>query len=70
MRARELIRIGRDIRIWQEDDSPYQKIAEILNGGGASSARVGIDGSVRFFVFDRVRTAAPKADYVSAGDGA
>src|SRR5580658_8829701 len=50
MRARELIRIGSDIRVWQEDESPYGKIAEILN----SKARVGIDASVRFFVFDKV----------------
>ena len=62
MRARELIHVGSDIRVWQEDDSPYQKIAEILNG----AARVGMDGSVRFFVFDKVRKEAPKADYVSA----
>jgi Xaa-Pro dipeptidase len=62
MRARELIRIGNDIRVWQEDESPYGEIAEILNG----KARVGIDASVRFFVFDKVRTEAPKTDYVSA----
>jgi Xaa-Pro dipeptidase len=62
MRARELIRIGADIRIWQEDESPHQKIAEILNG----KSRVGVDGSVRFFVFDKVRQQAPKVDYVSA----
>jgi Xaa-Pro dipeptidase len=64
MRARELIHVGSDIQIWQEDDSPFQKIADILKSEGA--ARVGIDGSVRFFVFDKVRAGAPKADYVSA----
>lgn len=62
MRARELIRIGADIRIWQEDESPHQKIAEIIAG----KTRVGFDGSVRFFVFDKVRQQAPKIDYVSA----
>jgi Xaa-Pro dipeptidase len=62
MRARELIRVGADIRIWQEDESPHQKIAEILGG----KSRVGIDGSVRFFVFDKVRQQAPKTEYVSA----
>jgi Xaa-Pro dipeptidase len=66
MRARELIHVGTDIRVWQEDDSPFQKIAEILKEREASTARVGVDGSVRFFVFDGVRTKAPKADYVSA----
>jgi Xaa-Pro dipeptidase len=61
MRARELIRIGADIRIWQEDESPFARIAETLK----DKTRVGIDGSVRFFVFDNVRKEAPKPDYVS-----
>src|SRR5215471_829860 len=30
MRARELIKVGQDIRVWQEDESPYQRIAEVL----------------------------------------
>lgn len=29
-RARELIKFGTDIRTWQEDDSPYRAIAQIL----------------------------------------
>ena len=30
-RAREVIRFGADIRTWQEDESPYRRIAQILN---------------------------------------
>src|SRR5271170_7073888 len=30
MRARELIHPGTDIRIWQEDESPYERVAQIL----------------------------------------
>jgi len=66
MRARELIHAGDDIRIWQEDESPYQRIAEILKDRGVASGRVGMEESLRFFVFDGVRKAAPKVDYVSA----
>jgi len=43
MRARELIHVGDDIRIWQEDESPYQKVAQVLRDRGVSSGRVGID---------------------------
>lgn len=53
MRARELIHIGGDIRIWQEDESPYQKIIEALKDRGVASGRVGIDETARFFVLDR-----------------
>jgi Xaa-Pro dipeptidase len=66
MRARELIHVGNDIRIWQEDESPYQRIAQALKDRGVISGRVGIDASARFFVFDGVRKLAPKLEYVSA----
>ena len=66
MRARELIHVGDDIRIWQEDESPYQRVVEILKDRGVTSGRVGIDETARFFVFDGIRKLAPKLDYVSA----
>ena len=66
VRARELIHVGDDIRIWQEDESPYQQIAQALKDRGVTSGRVGIDDSARFFVFDGIRKLAPKLDYVSA----
>ena len=66
MRARELIHVGDDIRIWQEDESPYQRIAQALKDRGVTSGRVGIDDSARFFVFDGIRKLAPGLHYVSA----
>lgn len=65
MRARELIHAG-DIRIWQEDESPYQRIVQGLKDRGVFSGRVGIDEAARFFVFDGIRKLAPKLDYVGA----
>src|SRR6202162_3602021 len=50
MRARELIHVGDDIRIWQEDESPYRQIAQALKDRGVTSGRVGLDDSARFFV--------------------
>jgi Xaa-Pro dipeptidase len=66
MRARELIRPGSDIRIWQEDESPYERVAQALKDRGVATGRVGMDDAARFFVFDGVRKQAPKLDYVSA----
>src|SRR5450631_1251594 len=69
MRARELIKVGEDIRVWQEDESPYQRVAGILKDRGVALGRVGMEDSVRFFVFDGVRQASrqtPKLEYVSA----
>jgi len=70
MRARELIQLGNDdIRVWQEDESPYARLVDGLKDRGAGSppSRVGIDEAARFFVFDGIRKLAPKLDYVGAG---
>jgi Xaa-Pro dipeptidase len=65
MRARELIRQGKDdIRVWQEDESPYQLIVDGLKARGVTAGRVGIDDAARFFVYDGIRKLAPKLDYV------
>lgn len=66
MRARELIHVGSDIRVWQEDESPFARIAQALKDRGVSTGRVGMEETLRFFVFDGVRKLAPKLDYVSA----
>ena len=42
-RARELIRFGDDIRVWQEEESPFARIAAILEDRGAASGRVGVE---------------------------
>jgi len=64
-RARELIHVGEDIRIWQEDESPYERIAQGLKDRGVTG-RVAIDENARFFVFDGIRKRAPKLEYGSA----
>jgi len=66
MRARELIHAGDDIRVWQEDESPYERIVAALHDRGIASGRVAIDDAARFFVFDGIRKLAPHLDYVSA----
>ncbi|HEY8226597.1 MAG TPA: M24 family metallopeptidase [Pyrinomonadaceae bacterium] len=65
-RARELIKIGNDVRTWEEDESPYQRVAEILRDRGVRTGTVGIEERVRFFLYDGIRHAAPATKYVSA----
>jgi Xaa-Pro dipeptidase len=65
-RARELIHFGKDVRVWQEDDSPYEVIAGILRDRGAATGKIGVEERVRFFVMDGVRQVLPAADWVSA----
>src|SRR5687767_13931540 len=65
-RARELIKMGTDIRTWEEDESPYKRVAEIFRDRGVRSGTVGIEERVRFFLFDGIRKAAPSLKYVDA----
>ena len=65
-RARELIRPGDEIRIWEEDESPYQRIVEGLKARGVIAGKAGMDDAARFFVFDGVRKLVPKLEWVSA----
>ncbi len=65
-RARELIKIGNDIRTWEEDESPYQRVAEIFRDRRLRGGRIGMEERVRFFLFDGIRKAAPGFQFVSA----
>ena len=65
-RARELITMGNDIRTWEEDESPYRRVAEIFRDRGLRTGRVGMEERVRFFLFDGIRKAAPGLQFVSA----
>jgi Xaa-Pro dipeptidase len=65
-RAREVIRFGSDIRTWEEDQSPYRRIAQILKDRGVSGGRIGMEEQVRFFVYDGIRKEMQAAEFVNA----
>ncbi|HJT65448.1 MAG TPA: Xaa-Pro peptidase family protein [Pyrinomonadaceae bacterium] len=65
-RARELIQIGNDVRTWEEDESPYQRVAEVFRDRGIRTGTIGIEERVRFFLYDGIRLAAPALKFVSA----
>jgi Xaa-Pro dipeptidase len=65
-RALELIRFGNDILTWEEHESPYQRVAEVLKDRSIRDGKVGIEERTRFFLFDGLRNAAPHLQYVSA----
>ncbi len=65
-RARELIRFGKDIRAWEEDESPYRVVAGIFKDRGIRTGRIGMEERVRFFLFDGIRQQAKHLEYASA----
>jgi Xaa-Pro dipeptidase len=65
-RARELVSKSAEVRVWQEDESPYRQIAGILKDRGAASGRIGVEERLRFFIFNGVKKESPAADFVDA----
>jgi Xaa-Pro dipeptidase len=64
-RLRELIKIGTDVRVWEEDESPYKVIAGTLKDYGINSGNIGVEERLRFFVVDGVRKEAANLNFVS-----
>jgi len=54
-----------DVRTWEEDESPYQRVAEGLRDRGISSGRLGMEETVHFVFSDGVGKAAPAVSIVS-----
>ena len=65
-RLREMLLFGDDVRVWQEHESPFARVAEILADHGMANGRIGFEETVRFFLFDGIRRAAPKIEISSA----
>src|ERR1051326_1462031 len=64
-RLRELIKIGKEVYAWQEDESPYKQIATALKDAGIQSGNIGIEERLRFFILDGIRKEASHLNYVS-----
>src|SRR5437016_5463205 len=70
-RAREQIASGpggnnAEVRTWQEDESPYQRIAEGLKDRKLTSGNMGMEETVRYVFSEGLGKAAPGLHLVSA----
>jgi Xaa-Pro dipeptidase len=70
-RAREQIALSPegknpDVRIWQEDESPYSRVAQGLADRGIASGTLGLEETVKFVFIDSIRKAAASASFTSA----
>ncbi|MFH1573672.1 MAG: Xaa-Pro peptidase family protein [Acidobacteriota bacterium] len=64
-RAREQIRLGSDIRTWEEHESPYRAVKTLLADGKIPSGVIGIEPEVREFVSDGLRRECKPARFVN-----
>jgi Xaa-Pro aminopeptidase len=70
-RAREQIATGpggnnAEVRTWQEDESPYQRIAEGLKDRNLTTGSMGMEETVRYVFSEGLSKAAPGLHLVSA----
>ena len=69
-RAREQLALGplksTDVRTWQEDESPFERVAQGLKDRGIASGRVGVEETTKFVFSDSIAAAAPALKMVSA----
>jgi Xaa-Pro dipeptidase len=58
-RALEQIRVGTDVRPWEEHESPYDLVASILRDRKVVGGRLGIEETMPFVFADGIAKAAP-----------
>ena len=64
-RLREQLRSPVEIRVWQEDESPYAIIEKWLTERGIRTGQIGIETTTRYVFFDGLHHAATSLDYTS-----
>ena len=64
-RLREQIRWPIEIRVWQEDESPYALAAGWLGERGIRTGKIGVEETTKFVFSDGLRKVAPGFDYAS-----
>ncbi|HEY3519811.1 MAG TPA: Xaa-Pro peptidase family protein [Rhodanobacteraceae bacterium] len=65
-RALEQIRFGHDVRTWQENESPYSLVAQVMRERHKGTGVLGIEEKVPFFRSSGIAEAMPQAKLVSA----
>jgi Xaa-Pro dipeptidase len=58
--------IHTDVAIWQEDESPFEKVAQGLKDRGIATGRIGIEETSKFVFADSIAGAAPALKVASA----
>ncbi|GGO68041.1 M24 family metallopeptidase [Bowmanella pacifica] len=63
---RESLDVGNDVRVWQEHESPFALVAQVLKDRKLSKGQIGFEESVRYFVLDGVMSLLGNFTHTSA----
>ncbi len=64
--VRESMTFGSDVRTWNEHENPFERVAGILKDRKLTGGRIGLEETVRYFVVDGLKSAAPGFEITSA----
>lgn len=64
--VRESLGVPADVRVWQEDASPFAAVAGFLRDRKLAGRPVGVEETARYFLVDGLQQALPDARLVSA----
>ncbi len=62
--VRETLDVEAEVRPWNEDESPFGRLAGALVDRGTAGGRVAVEATTRFFIVDGVRRRAPNIEIV------
>ncbi|HHL42389.1 MAG TPA: aminopeptidase P family protein [Hellea balneolensis] len=62
---RESLRVKADIRTWNEDENPFQRVVGFLQDKGINSGKIAIEDTVRFFAVDGIQQVSGAYDLVN-----
>jgi Xaa-Pro dipeptidase len=57
--VRESMTFGDDVRAWNEHENPFERVAGFLKDRNLTAGRIGLEETVRYFVVDGLKRAAP-----------
>lgn len=63
---RESLAVGEDVRVWQEHESPFERVKQILKDRNISQGTLAFEDSVRYFVQRGVMSLLPSMQDTSA----
>ena len=64
--VRESLAVGEDIRVWQEHESPFALVKQILTDAKLNKGKIAFESSVRYFVSSGVMAELSNMQHVSA----
>jgi Xaa-Pro dipeptidase len=66
--VKETLKVPGDVRTWQEDESPFERIAGALRDNAASAGPLAVEDTTRFFIVNGVSRALGSSRQVVPGE--